>query len=90
MTGTQKTEVDHVDASVAYEGYASLKNHDGNPVRAVQSAYNRAVQNVVGAGREPVMVRVIVHVAPKPLDFDSDTPLTGGSCAIDGPCESCQ
>ena len=24
------------------------------------------------------------------LDFDSDAPLSGGHCGVEGPCESCQ
>lgn len=24
------------------------------------------------------------------LDLDDDAPLAGGSCSLDGPCESCQ
>ncbi|MDR6455512.1 hypothetical protein [Variovorax paradoxus] len=90
MTGTNNTEVDIVDTTLAIEGYASLKNHGGNPVKAVQAAYNTAAKRVTASGRLPVMVRVIVHVAPQALDFESDAPLTGGACSLEGPCESCQ
>jgi len=90
MTGTNKPEVDIVDTTLAMEGFASLQTHGGNPVKAVQAAYNSAAQRVTASGRTPVMIRVIVHVAPQPLDFESDAPLTGGACALEGPCESCQ
>jgi hypothetical protein len=85
----QNAEPDHVDPSVAYEGFASLKNHDGNPVKAVQAAYNNAVKSVLASGRKPVMLRVIVHVEPQTLAFD-DTPLAGGVCDMTPGCESCQ
>lgn len=90
MTGTNKPEVDIVDTTLAIEGFASLKNHSGNPVKAVQAAYNSAASRVAVSGRTPVMIRVIVHVAPQVVDFESDVPLTGGACSLEGPCESCQ
>lgn len=55
----------HVDPGVTFEGHATLNQHGGNPVAAAQAAYNRAARNVGSAGRKPVMVRVIVHVAPE-------------------------
>lgn len=61
----QNAEPDHVDPSVAYEGFASLKNFAGNPIKAAQHAYNTAAFRVQAADREPVMIRVIVHVKPQ-------------------------
>lgn len=88
MTGTPAPDL--VDPSISFEGFASLKNHDGNPVKAVQYAYNQAVRRVVDAGRQASMVRVIVHVIPQALDLASDTPLAGGVCDMTPGCESCQ
>jgi len=90
MTGTNKPEVDIVDTALAIEGFASLKNHDGNPVKAVQAAYNSAAKGVAATGRTPVMIRVIVHVAPQALDFESDAPLACGFNGDTSTCESCQ
>jgi hypothetical protein len=63
----EKSQADsvHVDPSVAYEGYATISLHGGNPVRAVQAAYNGAVKRVTDSGRKPIMIRVLVHVAPE-------------------------
>lgn len=82
---------DTVDPGVAYEGFASLRNHDGHPVKAVQHAYNQAVKRVTEARREAVMIRVIVHVAPQQMSFDfDDAPLSGGVCDMTPGCESCE
>lgn len=65
MTAPTPTETDFVDPALTFEGYASLKNHGGHPIKAVQAAYNAAVRKVTEAGRAPVLIRVLVHVAPR-------------------------
>jgi hypothetical protein len=84
-----KTTDTVVDPGVAFEGFASFKNYD-NPAEAVKAAFMKAAHGVNASQRDAVMVRVIVHVAPKAIDFESDAPLADGSCSIDGPCDSCQ
>ena len=79
-----------VDSSLAYEGFAFLANHNGNPIQSVQYAYNQAAKRVAESGRTPVLIQVLVRVAPQELDFESDAPLSGGVCDMTPGCESCQ
>lgn len=86
MTNQEPARVDPV---LAYEGYAHLRDYADNPIRAVQAAYNKAATATAAAGLTPVLIRVLVHVAPQELMFD-DTPLVGGVCDMSPGCESCQ
>lgn len=67
MPGTQHpaTTTEVVDPRATITGFAMVATHDGNPLKAVQAAYNSAAARAAGANRKPVMISVIVHVAPE-------------------------
>ena len=62
MTMTQ-ADITAVDPLAAYEAHAVVR--DNNPVKAVQDAYNRAVNAAVAHKRLPIMVSVVIRVAPQ-------------------------
>lgn len=76
-----------VDPGVAFSGSAPVRN--GDTLTAVREAYTQAQQRF-DPTREAVMIEVLVRVAPKTIDFDSDAPLIGGVCDLSAGCESCQ
>lgn len=53
-----------VDRHVAYHG-TTFVTPEVTPLKAVQAAYNHAAKAVMEAGRTPVMIEVIVRVAPQ-------------------------
>lgn len=53
-----------VDRHVEFHGTAFVTT-EVTPLKAVQAAYNHAAKAVTEAGRTPVMIEVIVRVAPQ-------------------------
>ncbi len=85
---TAPNETLYVDPDVAFAGHRTIR--DGNAVEAARGAFNDAVTRAQSHQRTPLMVEVIVRVAPaQPLDF-TDTPLTCGFNGDTAACESCQ
>ncbi|KAF1049344.1 hypothetical protein [Xylophilus sp.] len=85
---TIQAETVYVDPA-AFEGYANLHNH-ASATDAVKAAFLRAATGANADGRKPVMVRVLIHVEPRELTLDDDTPLSGGVCDMSAGCEACQ
>lgn len=80
-----------VDPSVQYHAHRDLTGlPDDEAKRQINGALSYAFGTAYAAGRIPVQVEIIVRVAPRELDFESDAPLVGGVCDMTPGCESCQ
>ncbi|MDM0006463.1 hypothetical protein QTI51_09515 [Variovorax sp. J22G73] len=87
---TEKIQAEAVLVDPApFEGFAFIASH-ANATEAIKAAFLKAAKNVNEDGRNAVMVRVLIHVEPKALSLDDDTPLSGGVCDMTPGCESCQ
>ncbi|KQV99981.1 hypothetical protein [Rhizobacter sp. Root1221] len=59
---TDPNAILYVDPEVAFAGHRVIR--DGNAVEAVRTAFNDAITRATNHNRRPVMVEVIVRVAP--------------------------